>query len=174
MEAPPLNVCNSVHVFALPRFKLAVIVPDVVIGELPIVREPELETPTDVTVPLPPAPIQAPLMAKHPPVKVKPLAKVEVAEIEVIFRALACTPPAKVDVDTLVDIKFVTVVVPEVRVLATFRLVEVAFKAVKFWRVVEPATVKSPTELIVVVAVPPTEKLLKEYKLLDESAVVEA
>ena len=32
----------------------------------------------------------------------------------------------------------------------------VAFSAVKFWRVVEPTTVKSPRELMVVVAVAPT------------------
>ena len=111
--------------FELPRFRSAVMVPEVVTGELPIVRDPELETPTDVTVPFVP-PTQLPLIAKHPPVKVRPFAKVEVAEVEVTLRARACTPPANVDVETLVEIRFVTVVVPDVRAPETFRLVVVA------------------------------------------------
>lgn len=107
--------------FELPRFRSAVIVPEVVTGELPIVRDPELETPTDVTVPAFP-PTHTPLIAKHPPVKVRPLANVEVAEVEVTLRAAVCIPPPKVDVPAPETIKFVVVAVP-----VTARLVEVAF-----------------------------------------------
>ena len=62
------------------RFRSAVIVPDVVTGVEPIVREPDDETPTDVTVPEPaPTPIHDPFIAKQPAVILKPTLEVEVA-----------------------------------------------------------------------------------------------
>ena len=66
------NCCNAVQVFALPRLRSAVIVPEVVTGVLPIVSVPELESPTDVTeaaeVLQVPEPVIAPvpLPVKHP------------------------------------------------------------------------------------------------------------
>ena len=41
---------------------------------------------------------QTPLIAKHPPVILIPLAKVDVAEVLVTFSAVVCTPPVKVEV----------------------------------------------------------------------------
>ena len=69
-----MNDCRLVHVFALAMFRSAVIVPDVVTGVEPIVREPEDETPTEVTVPefcvrqLPEIEKQPPLAKLIPPV----------------------------------------------------------------------------------------------------------
>jgi hypothetical protein len=48
------------------------------------------------TVPEPP--IQVPDIEKHPRDKLTPLAKVEVAPVEVMFKTVACRPAAKVDV----------------------------------------------------------------------------
>lgn len=57
-----VNCCRAVHQFVLPRFKSAVIVPLVVTGVEPIVRvEFVEESPTDVTVPVPPT--QVPFIA---------------------------------------------------------------------------------------------------------------
>ena len=50
-----------------------------------------------MVLPLPPL-IQTPLMAKHPPDKLIPLANVEEAPVLVMFSTLADNPPAKVEV----------------------------------------------------------------------------
>ena len=79
VEVELANVCHPVQVFALARFKFEVIVPDVVTGVEPIVSVPELERPTEVTVPTLEA-RQVPLTAKHPVVMFQPTSEVEVAE----------------------------------------------------------------------------------------------
>ncbi len=54
----------------------------------------------------------APPTAKHPPAKVIPFANVEVAVVEVIFNALVCIPPAKVDVAVVVPVKYAATTCP--------------------------------------------------------------
>lgn len=64
--------------------------------------------------------------------------------------------------------RFVVVAVPVTARFVVVAFVVVEFSAVKFWRVVEPTTVKSPDELIVVVAVPPKYELPKtERRVVD-------
>ncbi len=78
---------------ALPRLREMVPVVVMVPPERPVPATME------VTVPEPaPLPIQVPLMAKQPPERSTPRAKVEVAEVPVTFRYVACTPEAKVEV----------------------------------------------------------------------------
>ena len=55
--------------------------------------------------------------------------------------------------------------------LVVVALDDVELTAVKFWRVVEPTTNKSPEELMVVVAVPPILKVLPV--MFDEKRLVE-
>ena len=96
---------RAVHAFACARLRSAVMVPLVVTGVEPMVRvEFEEETPTEVTEPPMPAPAtQTPLTERHPFEISMPLAKVDVAVAEVTLRALACSPPAKVEV-AVVDV----------------------------------------------------------------------
>ena len=57
--------------------------------------------------------------------------------------------------------RFVELAVAEKK-LVVVALVPVAFEKVKFWRVVEPTTSRSPEELMVEVAEPPIESELPE------------
>jgi len=65
--------------------------------------------------------------------------------VSVPFRAVALET-IKADVEA----------VPVTAKLVVVAFVVVELEAVKFWRVVEPTTKRSPDELMVVVAVPPT------------------
>ncbi len=61
----------------------------------------------------PPSPDrQVPLIEKHPPVKLIPLAKVEEAVVEVTFSRFVEIPPAKVDVAVVVEMKELATTVP--------------------------------------------------------------
>lgn len=82
----------------------------------------------------PPVLKQVPLMAKHPFVKLSPLAKVEV-ELPVILRALVDIPPVKVEVAVPVTVRLATVVVPNCERPVTARDVDVAFVAVRELRI---------------------------------------
>ena len=75
-----------------------------------------------------------------------PLAKVEEAEAEVTLRAVVCSPPESVEVPTPVTVSEPRFADAEKRLvdeavvekeLVVVALVPVAFKKVKFWRVVE-------------------------------------
>ena len=90
----PVWVCNPVHVFALARLSPAMTAP--VVGE--IVRVASALAVTDDTAPLPP-PTQVPLILKHPPVRLSPLAADEVAVLLVRFKRFAANPPVKVEVE---------------------------------------------------------------------------
>ena len=57
---------------------------------------------------------------------------------------------------------------PEIASEVVVAAVPVAFTKVKFWRVVEPMTNKSPEELMVVVAEPPILKELPVKRLAKE------
>ncbi len=59
-------------------------------------------------------------------------------------------------------------VMPEMASAVVVAAVPVAFTKVKFWRVVEPMTNKSPEELMVVVAEPPILKELPVKRLAKE------
>ena len=82
-----------------------------------------------------------------------PFAKVEVADVEVILRAVAWTPPVNVDVEMLETTKLLIVVVPAERV---------PYKVVLpvTWRVEEALTVPENKEEDPTVKDPEVEMLL--------------
>ena len=76
-----MNCCRPVQMLALPKFKSALMVPEVVMGLVPP-RERVLlgvAKVMEVTVPFV-APIQTPFLEKQPLVILRPLARVLVAE----------------------------------------------------------------------------------------------
>jgi hypothetical protein len=82
---------------------------------------------------------------------------------------VACRIEAKREVEVeLVNVPFVVLnnVVKKEVVVA---FVPVAFTKVKFWRVVEPATNKSPKLLIVVVAVPPIYRVSETDNCVEDA-----
>ena len=107
-----------------------------------------METPQSVGVQAngSPAPPEIVLQPKIPPVQIRALSA--------LLQAVAKPAPVKeavnkLDDEAVVEKKFVVVAEVEVEV-----------RAVKFWRVVEPTTRRSPDELMVEVALPPTERTL--------------
>ena len=98
--------------------------------------------------------------------------------VEPLAKMLANVPrPVEVRLPPLPVVKkrLVVLAVVEKRFVVV-ALVVVEFMAVKFWRVVEPITNRSPEELMVVLAVPPTLSSLParmpEKKLVEVAAVV--
>ena len=87
-EELALNCCRAVQLLALPRFREAKTAP--VVGDMVRVL---LEAVTDET-----PPTQVLPMEKQPPVRLIPLAKVEVAMVERTLRRFVCIPQAKVEV----------------------------------------------------------------------------
>ena len=110
------NDCSPVQELALARFKSAVIVPDVVTGVEPMVREPDDETPMDVTVPEPPPPpTQVPLTAKHPVVMLNPLFEVDVAWATMLrpLTVVVPNPPRAISIAEVVVVANPSIVVDE-------------------------------------------------------------
>ena len=77
--------------FALPMLRFAVIVPDVVTGVEPMVKEPEDDSPTEVTDPAP-VPAHTPFTAKHPVVILNPTFDVDVAWPEILSPLTVVVP----------------------------------------------------------------------------------
>lgn len=67
-------------------------------------------------------PMQIPLIETHPPLKLRPFAKVLVAELPVMLRYVDSMLPAKVDVEVLVTMRLFAVVVPTESVPSTSAL----------------------------------------------------
>ena len=79
-------------------------------------------------------PMQTLEMEKQPAERLIPLAKVEVAEVPVMFKYAALTPAVKVEVALPETVR----VVPTFSAPVVVAFVMVAFRAVKFPTVVEP------------------------------------
>ena len=149
-------------------------------------------SPLGVVVALPPtikdlvserAVVEAPPFNEERPVTVKaPVEVSEAAEIEpVVVKVLAVKEleTMRLEVLAVPDTWRLVVVAPVKTAEVAKRLVEVAsvvvdFSPVKFWRVVEPTTKRSPVELMVVVAVPPKYAVSKTEKRVDEAWMNEA
>ena len=118
VEAPAEKSWSAVQVFAFPRLSETV--------PLVVIVPPERPVPAvmEVTVPLPPAPTQLPSIEKQPPVRLRPLAKVEVALVPVTLRYVDARAPEKVEVE-LVPATFKMPWMVEVPVVLLWR-VEVA------------------------------------------------